>query len=123
MASYKGGKGKHDDLYHKGTTSTVKVISLLSNIMKTGIDRDHQHDIELPSLTEEEESEDAGQPEVVEEKKESKEPHSPPAAAVRRESTPNRNRKQSRIVEDLTPRKLILTSIVQARFIAMYWYR
>ena len=56
-----GARLKIDDLYaynFKGTGKTGGVASLLSNIMSKGLDKDHQHGVELPTVQDEEEEED-----------------------------------------------------------------
>lgn len=61
MASYKGGKGKLDNLYAHDFTKSKEVKNLLSNIMLHGLDADHHRAItgDDDSVHEEEDSEDS----------------------------------------------------------------
>ena len=74
VASYKGGKGKLDNLYAHDFTKSKEVKNLLSNIMLHGLDADHHRGIASGdnSVQEEEDSEDS----------EPEEPDSPTRRAI-----------------------------------------
>jgi hypothetical protein len=60
-SNYLGARLKIDDLYaynFKGTGKTGGVASLLSNIMTKGLDKDHQHGVELPTVIDEDEEDE-----------------------------------------------------------------
>ena len=66
-AIYKGGRQRIDDLYsYNFKEKTKNVTSLLSNILQTGIDTQHQHDIELGSFDPTDEDKDDDQSESCE---------------------------------------------------------
>ena len=74
VASYKGGKGKLDNLYAHNFTKSKEVKNLLSNIMMHGLDADHHRGIASGDnpVQEEEDSEDS----------EPEEPDSPTRRAI-----------------------------------------